>query len=67
MAMKWIYIIPFEMPDNVLIRVEDLPSYRGKLGKINDNIGVKITSVIPRPETQKSEFQLLQRKNKSTS
>ena len=31
-------IIPFEMPDNVLIRVEDLPSYRGKLGKINDNI-----------------------------
>ncbi|NRA70765.1 MAG: flagellar motor switch protein FliM [Gammaproteobacteria bacterium] len=60
-------IIPFEMPDNVLIRVEDLPSYRGKLGKINDNIGVKITSVIPRPETQKSEFQLLQRKNKSTS
>ena len=55
------------MEMEVLIRVEDLPSYRGKLGKINDNIGVKITSVIPRPETQKSEFQLLQRKNKSTS
>lgn len=58
-------IIPFEMPDNVLIRVEDLPSYRGKLGKVNDNIGVKVTSIIPRPETQKSEFQILQRKIKT--
>ena len=57
-------IIPFDMPDNVLVRVEDLPSYRGTLGKINDNIGVKVTSVIPRPESQKSEFQLLQRKIK---
>ena len=65
MEMKAGDIIPFDMPDDVLIRVEDLPSYRGKLGKINDNIGVKVTSVIPRPESQKSEFQLLQRKIKS--
>lgn len=55
-------IIPFDVPDDVLIRVEDLPSYRGKLGQVNENVGVKITSVIPRPETQKTEFQLLQRK-----
>jgi len=57
-------IIPFEMPDDVLVRVEDLPSFRGKLGQVNDNIGIKVTSVIPRPESQKSEFQLLQRKIK---
>jgi flagellar motor switch protein FliM len=57
-------IIPFDMPDDALIRVEDLPSFRGKLGKSNDNIGIKITSIIPRPESQKSEFQLLQRKIK---
>jgi len=57
-------VIPFEMPSDVLIRVEDLPSFRGKLGQVNDNIGIKVTSVIPRPESQKSEFQLLQRKIK---
>jgi len=59
-------VIPFEMPSDVLIRVEDLPSFRGKLGQVNDNIGIKVTSVIPRPESQKSEFQLLQRKIKPT-
>ncbi|NRA54684.1 MAG: flagellar motor switch protein FliM [Gammaproteobacteria bacterium] len=64
MEMRVGDIIPFEMPDDVLVRVEDLPSFRGKLGQVNDNIGIKVTSVIPRPESQKSEFQLLQRKIK---
>jgi len=55
-------IIPFEMPDELVVRVEGLPSYRGKLGQVNDNYGLKISSIINRPESQKSEFQLLQRK-----
>lgn len=55
-------IIPFEMPDELVVKVEGLPSYRGKLGQSNDNYGLKVSSIIERPESQKSEFQLLQRK-----
>lgn len=55
-------IIPFDMPDELVIKAEELPSFRGKLGQVNDNYGLEITSIIPRPESQKSEFQLLQRK-----
>ncbi|MCG7530085.1 flagellar motor switch protein FliM [Psychrobium sp. MM17-31] len=55
-------IIPFEMPDELVIKAEELPSFRGKLGQVNDNYGLEITSIIPRPESQKTEFQLLQRK-----
>jgi len=61
MEMKKGDIIPFEMPDELVIRAEELPSFRGKLGQVNDNFGVEVTSIIPRPESQKSEFQLLQR------
>lgn len=55
-------VIPFEMPDELVIKAEELPSFRGKLGQVNDNYGLEITSIIPRPESQKTEFQLLQRK-----
>jgi len=61
MEMKKGDIIPFEMPDELVIKAEELPSFRGKLGQVNDNYGVEVTSIIPRPESQKSEFQLLQR------
>lgn len=54
-------IIPFEMPDELVVKAEELPSFRGKLGQVNDNYGLEVTSIIPRPESQKSEFQLLQR------
>ncbi len=62
MEMKKGDIIPFEMPDELIVRAEGLPSFRGKLGQSNDNYGLKISSIIERPESQKSEFQLLQRK-----
>lgn len=62
MEMKKGDIIPFDMPDELVIKAEELPSFRGKLGQVNDNYGVEVTSIIPRPESQKSEFQLLQRK-----
>jgi flagellar motor switch protein FliM len=61
MEMKKGDIIPFDMPDELVIKAEDLPSFRGKLGQVNENYGVEVTSIIPRPESQKSEFQLLQR------
>jgi len=62
MEMQTGDVIPFEMPDELVIRAEGLPSFRGKLGRTNDNYGIKVTSIIDRPESQKSEFQLLQRK-----
>jgi len=54
-------IIPFDMPDELVIKTEDLPSFRGKLGQVNDHYGLEVTSIIPRPESQKSELQILQR------
>ncbi len=61
LGMKAGDILPFEMPEELIVRAEGLPSFRGKLGRVNDNYGIKISSVIPRPESQKSELQLLQR------
>jgi len=54
-------IIPFDMPDELVVKTEDLPSFRGKLGQVNDHYGLEVTSIIPRPESQKSELQILQR------
>jgi len=57
-------IIPIEMPDTVTVLIEDLPTFRAKLGKSRDNIALKITEKIPRPTSVKSELQLLTRYGK---
>jgi flagellar motor switch protein FliM len=57
-------IIPIEMPDTVTVLIEDLPTFRAKLGKSRDNIALKITEKIPRPTSVKSELQLLTRNGK---
>ncbi len=51
-------IIPISMPDDVTVSIEDLPSFRAKLGKSRDNVALKITDKIPRPNSVKSEMQL---------
>ncbi|WP_076540236.1 flagellar motor switch protein FliM [Shewanella sp. UCD-KL21] len=58
-------IIPIELPEHVMMRVEDLPTYRCKLGQSRENLALKISEVIPRPETAKSELQLITRKGKA--
>ncbi|MCW3173607.1 flagellar motor switch protein FliM [Shewanella subflava] len=58
-------IIPIELPEYIMMRIEDLPTYRCKLGKSRDNLALKISEKIPRPETVKSELQLVTRKGKS--
>ncbi|MCT7941624.1 MULTISPECIES: flagellar motor switch protein FliM [Shewanella] len=58
-------IIPIELPEHIMMRIEDLPTYRCKLGKSRDNLALKISEKIPRPETVKSELQLVTRKGKS--
>ena len=55
-------IIPIDLPEHIMMRIEDLPTFRCKLGKSRDNLALKISEKIARPETAKSEFQLIKRK-----
>jgi flagellar motor switch protein FliM len=52
-------IIPIEMPEHITLFVEDLPTFRGKLGRSRENVAIQITEKIPRPTSVKSELQLL--------
>ncbi|GGI67498.1 flagellar motor switch protein FliM [Shewanella gelidii] len=58
-------IIPVELPEHVLMRVEDLPTFRCKVGKVRENMALRICDKIARPETVKSELQLVTRKGKA--
>ncbi|MGQ8366400.1 flagellar motor switch protein FliM [Glaciecola sp. 1036] len=49
-------IIPINMPETVTVSVEDLPTFRAKLGQSRDAIALKITDKIPRPVSVKSEL-----------
>lgn len=52
-------IIPVDLPEHVILFVEDLPTFRTKMGRSRDNVALKITEKIPRPTSVKSELQLL--------
>lgn len=52
-------IIPIEMPDHVTVLIEDLPTFRAKLGRSRDNVALKISEKIKRPESVKSELTIL--------
>ncbi len=52
-------IIPIDMPEHITVLVEELPTFRAKLGRSRDNLALKITDKIPRPTSVKSELQLL--------
>jgi flagellar motor switch protein FliM len=52
-------IIPVEMPDTLTVLVEDLPTFRAKLGRSRENIALKIDSKIKRPESVKNELTIL--------
>ncbi|MDF2178286.1 flagellar motor switch protein FliM [Aliiglaciecola sp. CAU 1673] len=52
-------IIPVDLPEHVVLFVEDLPTFRTKMGRSRDNVALKITEKIPRPTSVKSELQLL--------
>ncbi|WP_413110703.1 flagellar motor switch protein FliM [Thaumasiovibrio sp. DFM-14] len=43
-------VIPVEMPDAATLYVEDLPTFRAKMGQSNDNIALKITEKLKRPD-----------------
>ena len=56
MELKTGDIIPVEMPDELTVFVEDLPSYKAKLGRSNDNVAVKITKNMKITNLSKSEY-----------
>jgi len=52
-------IIPIEMPNHITVLIEDLPTFRAKLGRSRDKIALKIEEKIRRPESVKSELTIL--------
>ena len=54
-------IIPVEMPEHITVLIEELPSFRAKLGRSREHLALKITEKIARPTSVKSELQLLTR------
>ena len=52
-------IIPIDMPEHITLLIEDLPSFRAKLGRSRDNVALKIESRISRPESVKSKLTIL--------
>ena len=54
-------IIPVEMPENLLVFVEDLPTFHAKMGRAKDNVALKITDKLKRPEGVKTEMHLVTR------
>lgn len=54
-------IIPVEMPENLLVFVEDLPTFHAKMGRTREKVALKITDKIKRPDTVKNEMHLVTR------
>lgn len=52
-------IIPIEMPEHITVLIEDLPTFRAKLGRSRENVAIKIVEKIKRPESVKSELTIL--------
>ncbi|NMP32918.1 flagellar motor switch protein FliM [Thalassotalea sp. M1531] len=52
-------IIPVEIPEHITVLIEDLPTFRAKLGRSRDNVALQIQEKIKRPESVKSELTIL--------
>jgi flagellar motor switch protein FliM len=47
------------MPETAMLYVEDLPSYRVKLGRQNEKMALKIDTQLKRPDTVKSDLEMV--------
>jgi flagellar motor switch protein FliM len=54
-------VIPIEMPEYATVFIEELPTYRAKLGRSRDNLALKIAEKIKRPESVKSDLEMVTR------
>ncbi len=67
MELKAGDIIPIEMPETAMLYVEDLPSYRVKLGKKNEKMALKVDTKLKRPDTVKSDLELVVRNSRRSA
>lgn len=49
-------VLRVDIPENLLVFVEELPSYYGKLGRCGEKLAVKISRVLERPVSMKSDI-----------
>lgn len=49
-------VIPIEMPDDLLVYVEDLPSFHAKLGHTEKKMAIKVSKVLERPKSMKTDL-----------
>ncbi|MFA0086122.1 flagellar motor switch protein FliM [Vibrio sp. 10N.286.49.C2] len=52
-------IIPIEMPENATMFVEDLPTYRVKMGRTGEKMAVQVSEKIRRPDVVKTDLAFL--------
>lgn len=52
-------VLRIDMPDDLLVYIEDLPSYHAKLGRTKDKLAIKISDVLKRPQSMKSDISFL--------
>ena len=52
-----------DMPDDLLVYVEDLPSYHAKLGRTKDKLALKISDILKRPPSMKSDISFIKGSN----
>lgn len=52
-------VIPVEMPENALVFIEDLPSFHAKVGRRGENLALRISQKLKRPESVKSDIELV--------
>ncbi len=60
-------IIPFEMPENILLMAEEMPILRGKYGQHNDKVAVEVTELIELFDMENKEITEALKGNKSSS
>ncbi|GHG69507.1 flagellar motor switch protein FliM [Alishewanella longhuensis] len=58
MELKAGDIIPIDIPEHITVMIEELPTFRAKMGRSRDNVALKIIEKIKRPESVKSEMQV---------
>jgi flagellar motor switch protein FliM len=52
-------VIPIEMPEHATMFVEELPTFRVKMGRSEDNLAVQISEKIKRPDVVKTDLAFL--------
>ncbi len=52
-------IIPIDMPENAVMFVEELPTYRVKMGRSGEKMAIQISEKIRRPNVVKTDIAFL--------